>query len=240
MTTDETPLAPADPTRKSAALKLPMWAWLSLWMWVCVGGSVAVHYAIHGVVNGWQIALAFFLAINLLICIWEISLYYRIGDIERWFHRPGEGEARPKGNLYTTPVTIGELTSTKKWAVVWYGYSHYDASYADRKSFGFAIDVGNGFSTLLPSLFFLIAMSVPMVSPVVLGIVGMLIFYQKFYCTCLYFFSYFFNRRYEGHRLPSLLAMVGGTNGTWLVFPAVGLYVCLRLILENSYDLIWN
>jgi len=34
--------------------------------------------------------------------------------------------------------------------------------------------------------------------------------------------------------------MVGGTNGTSLVFPAIGLYVCLRLILENRFDVIWN
>jgi len=224
----------------SAALRLPVWAWLSLWMGVWVGGSVATHYAIHGVVNGWQVALAFFLAINLLICVWEISLFFRIADIERWFHRPGEGEPRPAGNLYTTPVTLRELASTRRWALVWYGYARYDPSYADRRSFGFAIDVGNGFSTLLPSLFFLVAMSVPLVSPVVLGIVGLLIFYQKFYGTCLYFFTWFFNRRYAGHRLPNLLAMVGGTNGTWLVFPAIGLYVCLRLILANRFDLLWT
>jgi hypothetical protein len=29
------------------------------------GGSVATHYAFHGVVNGWQVALAFFLAVKL-------------------------------------------------------------------------------------------------------------------------------------------------------------------------------
>jgi hypothetical protein len=83
-------------------------------------------------------------------------------------------------------------------------------------------------------------MTFPVVSPVVLGIVGLLIFYQKFYGTCLYFFSYFFNRRYRGHRLVGLLAMVGGTNGIWLVFPAMGIYVCLRLILDGSFDVIWT
>jgi len=231
---------PLEASSKTGGLRLPVWAWLALWMLFWVGGSALLHFAIHGVVNGWQLALAFFLAINLLICVWEISLYYRIDDIERWFHRPGEAPLRPKGNLYTQAVTLRELASTERWALVWYGYAHYDDGYADRRSFGFAIDVGNGFSTLLPSLFFFFAMTVPVASPVVVGIVGLLVFYQKFYCTCLYFFSWFKNRRYEGHRLPALLAMVGGTNGTWLVFPAVGLYVCLRLILDARFDVIWR
>lgn len=227
-------------TRPRPALRLPVWVWLILWMVLWVGASGLTHYAIHGVVNGWQLALAFFLAINIMICVWEISLWHRIDDIERWFHRPGEGEPRPRGNLYLTPVSLPELASTRRWALVWYGYARYDASYADRRSFGFAADVGNGFSTLVPSLFFFFGMTVPLVSPVVLGIVGLLIFYQKFYCTCLYFFSYLFNKRYTGHRLSRLLAMVGGTNGVWLVFPAIGVFVCLRLILDGSFDVIWR
>ena len=224
----------------SSPLRLPVWVWLTLWMVAWVGGSTALHAAIHGVVNGWQISLAFFLAINVMICFWEISLWHRIDDIERWYHRPGEGEPRPRGNLYLASVSLRELASSRRWALVWYGYASYDDGYADRRSFGFAVDVGNGFSTLLPSLFFFFAMTVPVVSPVVLGVVGLLIFYQKLYGTCLYFFMYLFNKRYEGHRLGNLLAMVGGTNGVWLIFPAAGIYVCLRLILDNSFDVIWS
>ena len=32
--------------------------------------------------------------------------------------------------------------------------------------------------------------------------------------------------------------IVGGTNGIWFLFPALGLYVCIRLILENSFRVI--
>ena len=72
------------------------------------------------------------------------------------------------------------------------------------------------------------------------ALVGAFIFYQKLYCTCLYFFTFLFNRRYEGHRLAPLLGVVGGTNGIWIVFPAIGLYVCIRLILEGRFDLLWG
>jgi hypothetical protein len=176
---------------------LPVWVWLTLWMLLGVGIPVLAHYTVRGVVNPWHAALSFFLAVNILICIWEISLGAQIGEIERWHHDPEGRRERPR-------------------------------------------DVGNGWSTLLPSLFFLVGMTAGFVPAVVLGLVGAFLFYQKLYCTCLYFFSYFFNRRYEGHPVARLIPIVGGSNGVWLVFPAVGLYVCIRLILENRYDLLWS
>jgi hypothetical protein len=221
-------------------MRLPVWQWILLWLAVWVGGAAAGHYAVHGVVNGWHLAVTFFLAINILICIWEISLGARISDIEHWHHDPAAKAEKPRGLLWTARVTPGELASTALWARVWSEYARYDDGYADRKSFGFSIDVGNGWSSLLPSLFFLVGMTAGYASPVVLGLVGALLFYQKLYCTCVYFFQYLFNRRYEGHSLASVLAVVGGSNGIWIVFPAVGLYVCVRLVLENRFDLIWS
>lgn len=220
------------------SFRLPVWGWLALWAAIFVGGPVAAHYASHGVVNGWHVALTIFLAINLMICVWEISLWHRIGDIQRWFRTPRGMGDRPHGNLYTTPASLREVFSTRLWARPWLGYAYWDDGYADPKSFGFAIDVGNGFSTAIPSLLFLVGMTAPLFSPVVLGIIGLLVFYQKLYGTCLYFFQYLYNRRYENRSLRGVLAVVGGTNGIWLLFPAIGVYVCLRLILEGRFDAI--
>lgn len=230
---------PRDPAR-GAGLRLPVWAWLVVWMAVWVGLPIAAHYAAHGVVNGWHVMLSIFLAINILICIWEISLWRRIDDIGRWFNMPRGTGDRPRGNLYTTPISPSQFFSTRLWARTWLGYAYWDDGYADPKSFGFAIDVGNGFSTLIPSVLFHVGMTVPFLSPVVLGIVGLLIFYQKFYGTCLYFFQYLFNRRFEGRALSGVLGVVGGTNGVWLLFPAIGIYVCLRLVLDGRFDILWN
>lgn len=224
--------------RGSRALRLPVWVWLLLWMAIWVGIPITAHQALHGVVNGWHVALVFFLAINLLICTWEISLGVRIGQIERWHHDPAAKPERPRGSVFTARASPRELFSTKLWARVWSEYAVFDPSYADRRSFGFAIDVGNGWSTPLPSLFFLVGMTVPVASPVVLGLVGALIFYQKLYGTCLYLFTFLFNRRYEGHSIARLIGSVGGTNAIWLVFPVLGLYVCTRLVLENRFDVI--
>lgn len=219
---------------------LPVWMWLVAWMAAWVGTPVYAHYAVHGVVNGWHTALCFFLAINVLICFWEISLGLCIGLIERWHHDPDAKHERPRGSVFTARVGPRQLLSPRLWARVWSEYALYDPSYADRRSFGFAIDVGNGWSTLLPSLFLLVALTTGGVSPLVLGGVGALVFFQKLYCTCLYFFTYVFNRRYERHPIGRVLAVVGGTNGIWIVFPAIGLYVCARLVLENRFDLIWS
>lgn len=221
----------------SAGFRLPVYGWLGLWMGFWVGVPVAAHWATHGVLNPWQLVLAFFLAINLLICVWEISLWHRIDDIRRWFSQPRSPD-RPHGNLYTTPVTPRELASTRLWARVWLGYAYWDDGYADPKSFGFAIDVGNGFSTLIPSLLFLAGMTLPLFSPVVLGVIGLLVFYQKLYGTCLYFFQYLYNRRFEHRPLRGILTVVGGSNGIWLLFPAIGIYVCLTLILTNTFTLL--
>ncbi len=231
---------PGESARPQPGLRLPVWTWLALWMAAFAGAPIVIHSVSHSGFNGWQALLAFFLAVNLLICVWEISLWHRIGDIRRWFHDPRGSSDRPRGNLYTTPVSPREFASTRLWARTWLGYATYDDGYADPKSFGFAIDVGNGFSTLIPSLLFLVGMTAPIFSPAVLGIIGLLIFYQKFYGTCLYFFQYLYNRRYEGRPLSGVIGMVGGTNGLWFVFPAFGIYVCIRLILDGRFDILWS
>jgi hypothetical protein len=244
MTMDEAAALPSDAVpgegEARSGLRLPVWAWLCLWMGVWVGGSATLHYAIHGVVNGWQLALAIFLSINILICVWEIALYFQIDTIEAWHHEPRHTSGRPRGSLFTSEATLRDLASTRLWARVWSEYARYDPSYADRKSFGFAIDVGNGFSTLIPSLVFFFAMTVPLLPARVVGLIGAFFFYQKFYGTCLYFFTYLFNKRYQGHSLVRVVAIVGGTNGIWLVFPAIGLYVCLQLVMQGRFDLLWN
>lgn len=201
---------------------------------------MSLHFAIHGVVNGWQVALAVFLAINTLICFWEMALYFQIDTIEAWHHQPQHTSGRPRGSFFTSSATLRDLASTRLWARVWSEYARYDPSYADRRSFGFAIDVGNGFSTLIPSLVFFFAMTVPTLPARVVGLIGALFFYQKFYGTCLYLFTYVFNKRYRGHSPLSIAGMVGGTNGIWLVFPGVGLYVCFQLVMQGRFDLLWN
>lgn len=219
------------------ALRLPYWAWYTLWVLGCTAGFAAWHANLHGGVNGWQVALAFFVAVNLITCVQEICLGLRISTIEHWYHDADAREERPKGSMWLTRVSPSELASATFWARLWYEYAYYDPAYADRRSFGFSIDVGNGWWTLVPSALFLVGMTTS-TSPVTLGLLGALLFYQKLYCTGLYFFSYLFNKRYELQPIERVIPIVGGTNGVWLVFPAIGLVICSRMIFTNSFQLI--
>ena len=62
-------------------------------------------------------------------------------------------------------------------------------------------------------------MTFDFVPPRVLGIVGIIIFWQMFYGTAVYFFQFVNNRRYKGHSLRDLLLFVGGKL---IVQPVVG------------------
>lgn len=61
---------------------------------------------------------------------------------------------------------------------MWSTYSLYDPSYSNRESFGFFIDVGNGWTTLVPSLLFMWGVTFSLLEARMLGVVGLLMFYQ--------------------------------------------------------------
>jgi hypothetical protein len=225
------PWSPSGP-----GLRAPFWVWVALWHVAGVGGAVALHLRMHHAASGWYLALAPFLVTNLLITTWEMALARHIGDLERW-HAEGRGFGDPS-ELFALRVSAREAFSSGVGALVWLAYSRFDPGYADRRSFGFAVDVGNGVSTPLPTLLFLVGMSVPILPPLALGVVGILLFYQKLYGTLLYFAQFAWNRRHVGHPTGMLLAYVVATNGVWVVFPLLGMWVSLRLIVERSFTVL--
>ena len=155
-------------------------------------------------------------------------------------------------DFFLTSISIKQIFTLKTWSRIWSTYSMYDPSYANRESFGFFVDVGNGWTTLLPSLLYLIGMtfhnnyyynmmfimlsSSSSSSAKILGIIGIIKFYQEFYGTCIYFLSFFFNKRHHGKSLFEVILFVGLSNGLWFFFPILGMYASLQLILTNSYE----
>jgi hypothetical protein len=116
-------------------------------------------------VSGLQAGLAFFLGLNAVVCVWEMVLFYQIDWIERQHHlytkqvAAGASPLSVAVQFFQLRVHRGNLASPRLWAEVWACYSVFDASYANRQSFGFFVDVGNGFTTLLPTLLFGVAMT---------------------------------------------------------------------------------
>ena len=100
--------------------------------------------------------LHFFNSLNFLICLWEISLGLYIEQIQRTFktlrRKFNRDELGACVEFFLTPLTLKEAFALKTWHVVWATYALYDPSYQNQESFGFFIDVGNGWSTIVPTL----------------------------------------------------------------------------------------
>ena len=148
---------------------------------------IYLHYHFNGYFSIVQAALAFFLALNTLICMWEISLGLNITHIQstlkKLHERYGVNRLEAVAALFLCPMQISDIFCSKFWSQIWSTYGLYDPSYANRESFGFFVDVGNGWTTIVPSLLWLVAITnhtaLPVVfSPFVLGIIGVMKFYQ--------------------------------------------------------------
>jgi len=200
---------------------------------------IALHHQEHGVFNPHQMGLAFFLWLNAIIAFWEICLFFRIDLIEEQYagfkdaYRGRELD-RVK-DFFFSKVSLAGIFSLSTWAEIWSSYSVFDESYADRKSYGFFIDVGNGFSTLIPSLVCAYGMTFHVLPARVFGILAILLCYQMWYGTLVYFGSFLKNRRYRGHSWTNLALFVGLSNGIWFTFPLWGIWAAIRLIYDDSY-----
>ena len=199
-----------------------------------------LHYETHGVFNAAQIGLAFFLVVNVMIAWWEIALFVSQDKIQAEYdalREPYRGrEMQACAEVFSRPIPLTRLLSFDEWTRVWSTYSLFDPGYSDRRSFGYNIDVGNGFTTLLPATLFAFGMTFELVPARVLGIVGIIVFWQMFYGTSVYFFQFFNNGRHRGHRVKDILLFVGVSNALWWLFPLLGLWASVRLILEGTHS----
>ena len=68
------------------------------------------------------------------------------------------------------------MLSSTVWAIVWATYSQHDGFYADRRSYGFNVDIANGFVTPVPTAILYAAFTFDFPPAVVAGIVGATMF----------------------------------------------------------------
>ena len=114
---------------------------------------------------------------------------------------------------------------------MWSTYALYDPSYQNDESFGFFIDVGNGWSTIPPCVMMNTAIAMPQYcSPLLVGCVCLASYWQILYGTIIYFLSFIWNRRWEGKKLGEVLGFVGISNGIWFFFPLAGIYACVSML----------
>lgn len=204
---------------------------------------------------GWSIM--FFNNLNVLIAFCEIALGKYISYIQSHFEslkkeyrdeKTGESK-KPEylaGFAYLNmPLSLRDIyDGGEKWSRMWSTYSLWDPSYSNSESFGFFIDVGNGWSTILPCWLWNFAILFPHYftptnegdcsAVVFLGFIGSCSYWQVLYGTIIYFLSFLWNKRYENKPLVEVLGFVGFANGIWFFFPIACLWACYQLLLTRE------
>ena len=210
-----------------------------LFLALLTGLTVFNHYQIHGSVNAIYIAVIFFLVLNILICGWELCLFAQIDHITETNHRFHQEfpdfKSQPVINFLLHKMSMKDFLSGKFWSQVWSTYALFDGSYADRRTFGFNVDIGNGMSTLIPSLILHIGYTYHFLPANIIGIISIMFFYQVTYCTSLYWVSFLVNGRHKLISFNENMIYIVGTNAPWVLFGLTGLYASIRLVLDNSY-----
>lgn len=221
---------------------LRVWMVVILFFLLGFVGLIGWRIALFGHASPLFIALIVFSWINIVITAWEIALHLEIDLIERQYAHYAENyhgrEFDRVVDLFKSPIRVGEIFSTRTWAEIWSTYALFDDAYANKRSFGFWIDTGNGFFTLLPSLFVVYGLTTQAFSARVMGMVSLVLFWQVFYGTLIYFMAYIHSKQHKKHSLGHLLLLVGCTNGVWFTLPVIGMVVSVTMILSGTYDVL--
>lgn len=218
---------------------------------VIVGGSVAaveVHRREHGAVNAWQALLAFFLILNSFIAVCEQHLHLGVAYIGRQsrvlIRRYGNNGREFAGAVswFATPLTRHNVLH-KAWADMWTTYTLFDPCYASDETYGYWVDSGNGFFTLLPSLALLYNLTFPLdayISPFYMALLSIIVFWTELYGTIIYFWSFLNRGLHRQNGALNTFVFVGCTNGIWFVVPIIAIYLMLDVLKTNSFAIFRN
>lgn len=227
------------PAASTDALTIP--AWVAMLGFLVLGTSVhvALHRHVHGVYNVHQIMIGFFLVLNLLVNFWEFGLYFTADEIrDEYLATKDRFAGKPMDRMdevFAMRIPLSKLFSFHSWTGIWSSYALFDPGYSRKGSFGWNIDVGNGFSTFVPASLFAIGMTYEFFSARILGMIGIAMFWQMFYGTVVYFFQFFVNDRHVGHSTKDVAIFVGSTNVMWFIFPIWGMALSVAMVLSDSY-----
>ena len=202
--------------------------------------GIGVRYLLHGQLDAFHCLFTLFFSINLLICYWEMCLFFRRDYIEQraefWRRRREDTGKTPAVEFLTTSVPLNGILSPTVWADVWATYSMYDSAYADRNTYGFNIDIANGFTTPASTLILYVTYTGGLLPAVAAGILGAMLFWQWVYASSLYVVSFVVGRKQTRITTREFYVYVFSLNAIWVLIPMLGLYVSIRLILDGDYS----
>ena len=231
-----------EPYAHQSGLKMPAGLLASLVLVILALVGIGTRYYLHGDLNLIHCVLSLFFSINLVVCYWEMCLFFRRDRIERrtdyWRERQLETGRTPAGEFLAARVPLTWIFSPTLWADAWATYAQYDRSYADRRTFGFNVDIGNGFVTPVPTLILYAAYTFDFLPAVYAGILGAMVFWQWVYATSLYCVSFFLaGRQTRISRLETFVFIIA-INSYWVLCALLGLYVSVRLIVDGDYSVL--
>lgn len=204
--------------------------------------GIAVHIALHGGPNPFYILLSLFFSTNLIICYWELCLFFRINEIkargERWREWSRDSGRTAAAELLMTNVPLRQACSPRVWADVWAAYSVFDSAYVDRNTYGFNVDIANGFATPVTTLILYVAMTGGLLPSIAVGILGAMLCWQWVYSSTLYLASFFIGGKRTRVQGRHFYAFMVFPNSVWIVLPMVGLYVSIRLIVDGDFSVL--
>ncbi len=231
-----------EPDLRQTGPSVPAGLFAALLVSVLALFGMGTRYYTHGDLNLIHSVLSLFFSVNLLVCYWEICLFFRRDYIERrtdyWTERQRETGRTPAGEFLASRVPLTRIFSPTVWADAWATYAQYDGSYADRRTFGFNVDIGNGFVTPLPTLILYAAYTFDFLPARYAGILGAMVFWQWVYATTLYCVSFFVAKRQTRiSRLQTFIFIIV-INSFWVLCAMLGLYVSVRLIMDGNYSVL--
>jgi len=233
-------------TKKENMPKLYAFAYVTAFVLLCWLPFVKVHhekyYYDDTKINFTQASLTLFNAVNVLICLWEMSLFLYQSEVQKTYRRLKKrvektGKDLPQPLCLFEKIRFRDAVSLKHWHVIWSTYALLDPSYVQTQSWGFWVDTGNGFVTIVPTILMTVGATYDLseygITPLVYGLIGLIFNYQMMYGTVIYFSNYAYQRYYERASFGSKMVVLFA-NVIWIVFPVWWMKVCLEIVKDGG------
>lgn len=139
---------PSEQGQGSKGLTVPVALLVALKIAVATLIGILLRLQTHGQLNFLHSLFCLFFLVNLMICYWDICLFFlreKIGvRAEYWREVQRRTGRSPAHSFFATRIGLTQVLSPAVWADTWAAYCYYDDSYADRRTFGFNVDIVNG------------------------------------------------------------------------------------------------
>lgn len=221
---------------------MPVWSLLTSFLIVVAGIPIAYRYATVASFDAIHVILTIFLAVNVLVCFWQWCLFVRrdhVGTRVAYWREQGEkiGSSASRAFMYRR-LSAAQLFSLTFWSEIYSVYSVTDPAYTDKSSCGFNTDIWNGFWTFIPTVLLLVTFAYPVIPPFIVGVIGIALFHQWIFGTIMYSASFYVGGHYKSVSASDAFLFIWVINGSWILCAALGLFVSIKLILDQNYGVL--